>query len=359
MEYPNFWYIETNGKYLYETGFEPSKDFGNKTSQDEVYALNFRSGIGVGPFRSDNITTFAGYSYNQTWNSTQDRMRTYFEDPIALNYFPFRPDLLEREHSFFGDVRAKLPYSLYAGAFLKYSINMYGSNLSGPEKWGITASYRNMDKTTFIPWAGYQWGKNHRSLMYWYFTKEINNDDNNFSYQTYSFGFDTFPISIGLTHSSDFPSAKTSLNLELYKYEFIYNDPYKDHNRIGGLVNITHNLIPTVDIELTGAYFTDTYIEPILKNNTCSSSTNGQKPTIDDPVVNCSRIDTGYLLEGQISWAYRQFYRVFFNFSTLTNTNSNLTEQGFEQQEILGGITLAFPSVKRTIRYSERFADKL
>ena len=188
--------------------------------------------------------------------------------------------------------------------------------------------------------------------------KEINNDDNNFSYQTYSFAFDSFPISLGLTHSSDFPSAKTSLNFELYKYEFIYNDFYKDHNRIGGLVNITHNLIPTIDIELTGAYFTDSYIEPILKNNTCSSSTNGQKPTIDDPIVNCSRIDTGYLIEGQISWAYRQFYRVFFNYSTLSNTNSTLTEQGFEQQEILGGITLAFPSVKRTIRYSERFADK-
>ena len=82
-------------------------------------------------------------------------------------------------------------------------------------------------------------GKNHRTLLYWYFTKEINNDDNNFSYQTYSFAFDSFPISLGLTHSSDFPSAKTSLNSELYKYEFIYNDFYKDHNRIGGLVNIT------------------------------------------------------------------------------------------------------------------------
>jgi tetratricopeptide (TPR) repeat protein len=359
MDIPHFWHFSSSGKYIYETGFEPSTTLSSQAFQDEIFALQLDAGIGLGPYRTKNITSYVGYRYDQTWNSSQERIATFFQDPLDIQYFPFRPDLLEREHSFYGDTKAKLPYSLFTGAFLKYSISMFGSNISGPEAWSIEASYRSKDEIVFIPWFGYGWSKNHRTLVSWYFNKTTDQDENELSYKTYSFTMDTFPISLGLTHSSDFPSIQTSLNIDLYKYEFIYNDPYKDHNRVGVLASLSHQLIPTIDITLTGAYYTDTYIEPTIKLDSCNTLVKSTKQvSIDDPVKNCTRIDTGYLIEGEISWAYRQFYEVFVNFSSLSNVNENLKEKGFEQQEIMAGLTLAFPSVKRVIRYSERAADK-
>ena len=79
--------------------------------------------------------------------------------------------------------------------------------------------------------------------------------------------------------------------------------------------------------------------------------------TSPNPIA-CSRKETGYLLSAQITWAYRQFYRLFAKYESLSNKNEQLKEFSFEQQSFLGGITLAFPSVKRTVKYSERFADR-
>lgn len=362
MEDPHFWYVEVGGRYSLENGFEPNKILTSKNRADQILAIDFKSGFGLGPYRSGDISVYGGYSYDQAWDTTQERLNLYLEDPTDLGYFPFRPDLLKRDHSFYGDFRTEITDSLYSGFFLKYQMSYLGSYIEGPEDWGLEETVSLNDETLFIPWFGYQWSKSHRSLFYWYFNKNIDVGSNEFSKQTYAFGLDSFPVSIGVSHSSDIDSIGATFNLELYKYEFIFNDPYKDHTRIGALGSFSHVLFPTVELDLTAGYYKDTYLEPRIQVEKCGfsddNSANDSAASNSTPSVNCPREDNGYIFSAQLSWAYRQFYRVFAKFQLLQNQNDSLKEFDFEQQNFLGGITLAFPSVKRTVRYSERFADR-
>lgn len=364
MDAPHYWFMEFGGGYVSETGFEPDKVLLTKTRSDQTTSMLLKGGIGLGPYRKNSATIYAGYTYDQKWNAPQERLDLYFEDPGDISYFPFRPDLMQRAHSFYGDLRFSLTNSLYAGVFSKYAHLRLGSLIKGPEEWSIEENLATNSQTTIIPWLGVQWNKQNRSLFYWYLYKDIDLESTELSFKTYSLDIDPFPVSMGFNHSIDIASLSTTFNFELYKYEFIYNDPFKDHTRIGALASVTHELIPTLDIEITGGYYKDTYIEPFVKTKQCSliegalNQGNAPSTTTDDPVVKCSREDTGFLISGQVSWGYRQFYRVFAKFKYLQNINEDLKQNDFEQQSFLGGITLAFPSVKRTVRYSERFSDR-
>ena len=360
MDQPHYWFLQSGGKWLQESGYEPSRELGRQERGDEITVLDLRMGIGMGPFRRKSITAHGGYTYDQSWNSTAERMNAFTEE-IDLAYFPFRPDLMERTHSFYGDARANLGAQFYTGIFIKFDFIRYGSVIDGPEPWSISDSYTANQVTTITPWVGRQWAKNHRSLIYWFFDKNIDLETPELSKMTYinpiNSDENSFPVSIGISHSSDFPKRSTSFNLELYRYEFIFNDEYKDHSRMGVLGSIQHALIPTLDLDLTAGYYVDTYIQPRVRLKSCKFVEKIDGGSGGSP-QSCPRAENGFLVSAELSWAYRQFYRLFGKIQLLSNDNQDLEEFGFEQISIVGGITLAFPSVKRTIRYSERFADR-
>lgn len=362
---PHYWFLNLGGAVVNETGFEPNNVLESKSRTDQITQINFSTGGGIGPLKQNNASLYTGYTYSQNWYSTQERLDTYLNDPADIAYFPYRPDLLQRSHKVYGDVRFALGSKFYLGVYGSFDHVRLGSSIPGPEIQGIEENVATNNITLFIPWTGINWSSSNRSLFYWYFYKDINFDEPGLSYQSYSFTIESFPVSIGFNHTVDIKSMDSSLSFELYRYELIYNDPLKDHARLGFLASLSHQLLPTINLELAGGYYQDTYIEKTKKLEKCSliektlnEGEAGSAQADFRNVVECERIDTGFLISAQVSWNYRQFYSLFAKFQYLSNTNDDLKQNDFEQQSFIGGISLAFPSVKRTRRYTERFSDK-
>jgi tetratricopeptide (TPR) repeat protein len=365
---PHYWFSQIGGAYRQNTLYEKNDRGDFKKGTYPYEALLASAGIGIGPIKKEEGTVWAGYNYLQAWNTENDRMQTYLDEPSDIAYQPFRADLMERRHQLYADVRREFPYHIYAGAFARIEFARIGSSLfGGPEIQSFDPEVQSISDTTwFIPWIGYSWNTNMRTFAYLYFRKEVNSEIPDFSNKSYNFEVnsgDAPPLSLGLTHDMEFPKFKTEATAELYSYEFIANDPWLDYSREGVNFTVEHQVIPQLFIVLSGGFYQDTYIETILKNGSCEATNIDGSAALtlaaprSDPRP-CLRDESGRMFRIATHWNFTQFQRIGGEFSYISNQNPRQKEFETTELSILGTATMAFPSVKRVKKFSNRFADQ-
>jgi len=366
---PHYWFVQAGSEWLQKSGKEPDS-FGNVTSNKvEQYAGIANAGVGVGPVKQGNFTSFGGYTYKQNWYTNEDRLNTYYSDFTDIQYFPFRGDLLERTHQFYGDVRSTIADLIYWGVYAKLDFARIGSEIyptPDSENQELNKVLKISDTSLIIPWIGFTPYLNHRSLFYLYLRKEINEDSIEHSNKSYDFGLEGSDpvISFGLSHTVEVPEYDAKVTGEFFQYEFIYNDYWLDYTRQGFMVSGEHEVVPRWYISGLAGMYTDVYLLPRLKNQSCSNVADlkkqGSGQTTGNGLkipVSCDRTDNGTLIQAEVFWNWTQFTRISAKIQVVQNENSALKEFEESRQSIEFRYTTAFPSVTRVTRFVERFAD--
>ncbi|MEI8025335.1 MAG: hypothetical protein WCI18_03200 [Pseudomonadota bacterium] len=361
MSRPHFWYLGFSGGVNTYSFQAPKEENGKSvlvSLADQDAYLNLKTAAGIGPIKQGATSFIAGYSYDQVWMTTSERLDTYQKDPTDFAWQPFRTDLMQRDHQFYLDLKFDISKSLTAGLYTSRTYSKVGSSLAGPESSGIDESLPLSDETLVTPWIGFAPSQNVRIVAFWYFEKFINYEFEEISYKTYSFEISSLPLSLGVSASINFPNIKANLRLDGFHYELIYNDPYLDNSRNGGMLTFSHTLFPTFEIAGSAGIYVDTYIENIVKSNSCRSTGVTDNTGTETLPQFCARKDNGLMFSAQASWGYTQFNRVFFAYRRVSNQNPSQKENQFEKNSFFGGVSLAFPSMNKVLKYIERFADR-
>lgn len=366
---PNFWMSDFGFETVLETGKEPSAFLLLKERTDTKMGLFLNNSIGLGPLDEGPHSFLFGYTYKQNWQTNQDRIDAYFEDPSDFTYIPFRLDLLEREHQFFADYKSRLSDYMYFGIHTRHERSFIGTNLSsGPEETDIGAKLNLSTTNLAIPWLGLKFSQNFRGLAYWYLLHKVNQNDELFSHKTFELSGESLPISAGFQMTLDLPKYETQFKLDAALLNYIYNDYFEDFDRLTLRFHLLHQIIPDLFLEVTPGYYKDSFKNDSIRIGTCQqpdsskelieeatnigSSFEGQSP------VDCPRTDTGLSIAGQIYVNWSQFRRFYASFLYIKNSNSFQRQYEFERTAFTVGISLAFPSVTRVRGYIEHFADK-
>ncbi len=369
--YPHYWFLQGGTEFTQSSGNEPIPGGGIKANNKQEMAAIANAGIGIGPWREKDMTAFGGYTYRQRWLTDEDRISTFFDEPTDFEYFPLRGDFLERRHQFYGDFRRDaLNKMLYFGVFGRYELARIGSSFfPGPDAAELRKVLKISDTTLIIPWIGATYAENMRTLVYLYMRKELNDDSPEHSNKTYELGLKggNPVMSYGLSHEMDFPEQSLTLNIELFQYEFIYNDYWLDYKRLGGIVSAEIEVLSRWYVSGAFGYYQDTYVLPRLKQRACNAAP-PQQPT--EPTgfgmtqtegspqpTPCLRDDTGMLMQAGLYWNWTQFQRLSGFIQNVDNKNA--TQKEFQESQLTFNFayTMAFPSVKRVSRAVDRYAD--
>jgi len=359
IDYPHYWIIEGGTSYNIADGWQPKGGGGLEPRATEQLGLIANAGVGIGPWREGPMTAWGGYNYKQQWFTDRERIDTWTDEVTDFKYFPFRADLLERRHQFYGDFRRQFLEKYYLGIFSRLEFARIGSNFfPTPDDNELKTVLRISDTTLFIPWIGATYYRDFRTLFYLYFRKEINSDSPELSNKTFILDGSEPAFSMGVSHSMPFPEYDLDVNLELFQYEFVYNDYWLDYTRRGLITSGEFQFLPRWFGTLFLGYYKDTYQLPRKKLVNCSSNKaiEGQGDGVPEPKV-CPRADTGLLYQGGVYWNYTQFTRFGANYLVVENSNPTQKEFSEKRQRLEIVATWAFPSVKRVDRFVNRFAD--
>ena len=368
--YPHFWYFTLGSSYVEKSGYAPVSLNKIKRSDEVKAGLIANTGIGAGPFKKGASTALAGYNYKQTWYTDEDRIKTFSDDPADFTYQPYRADLLERRHQFYADFRQDLTRGFYLGVFGRLEFARIGSKyLPSPEDGDLRRVLKISDTSLIIPWVGLNYYKGFRSVFYVFMRKELNDDAPETSNKTYSLGLNgqERAFSFGLSNAFPFDEYDLELGLELFQYEFIYNDRWLDYTRRGFLLSLDDEFYRGFHAELLVGYYTDKYQLDRLKLKGCASEIDvGQPPATggggsapDNSGIPdlCPRVDTGLLYQLGVYWNYSQFHRVSGYYTHIENKNPDQRLYDETKTTYLVSYTMAFPSVKRVLRFVDRFTD--
>ena len=360
--FPHFWLMQA-GWGLFAREFQsPTQEGGLKLTEDQSHALVFRGGVGFGPFRSEQGMTWGGYLYRQNWFTDQRRIEVYTEDPGNFEYQPFRLDLMQRHHQFFLDGRKNIANHFFLGAHGRVDWTLIGSRLGGTEDEGEEASQvlPVSFTTLFIPWVGLSYLDYFRTMFYLYFRREVFDDDEDLSNQTFVFEGDFLP-SMGLSQTFELPNQAISAQVDLFRYEFVYNDYFLDKTREGFLFTLASGGIPNIEARLAGGYYHDVYTLPLLRTGSCTTNVRGLTPEelkdADREARRCEREDVGILAEASLGWDISRHYRISVKY--LFAQNSNDTQREFDETDhvVRVDITMAFPSARRMLHLIDRLGD--
>lgn len=362
---PHFWSIQTGVMSDESQGYQPSETGALDQKQEGNYAFLVNASLGIGPVRKKYATAFAGYSYRQRWDTDLDVLANWFSNPFDLTAFPLRGDLLERNHQLFGDIRRQFGEQLYVGTYGRVDYQRVGSTFfPTPDDSDLKVVVNLTDTTLLIPWIGWAWNDDQRTLAYFYFRKEIHNNSPDHSNKTYDLTGDTGEraFSYGISHSMEFPAIQLSGSIEAFQYEFIFNDYWLDYTRKGLLLGADYIIWRGLGVFAAGGYYTDDYKLPRFKQGECGS--NGGAPTPNaltedaspTAVSSCKRSDSGTLIQGGVYWNQNANLRYSGSYLMVENS-SGMKEYSESRSVIRFDITWAFPGVKRVNRMTGRFAD--
>lgn len=367
---PHYWFLSGGARFEQRTGKEPDQGGKIKDSGSTDETALFSMGAGLGPLRYGNTTVTSGYTYKQSWHTDADRAAEWLQDWTDFVYFPLRSDLLERRHQIFVDVRHDLGSSYYFGVYGRYELARIGSSIfPNPETLDLQQVIPVSDTQLVIPWFGISWNNTTRTLAYLYARKEINDNQPAYSNETVSLVGDAGrPTgSIGLSHTMDFPEVDTTVDLEVFHYEFVYNDKFLDYARNGFFASAENRLFLSLQASLLFGYYADTYVrdrpkaagscgaQPDILPGTTAPQPAG--PDLKAKPIDCERNDTGLLLQAGAAWTFSQYNRLDGFIQIVQNDNAELEEYQEQKVSAQVGWTMAFPSVKRVSRIVDRYAD--
>lgn len=369
IDYPHFWFLQTGFVYLTSEFKDPeSGNAGQVVLLNRIaneYGLTANGGIGIGPWRDGNKSASGGYLYRQTFYTTDARLVDFFDNPIDLQNFPFRFDLLKRRHTLFGDFRNKITTNFDAGVFGKLEISKIGSEIfSGQEDGELKSTLSVADTNILIPWISTSLMPKSRTTAYLYMRKEINHETPDLSNTTYDlFGISGSPVfSIGLSHNASLLGDRLYLSGEIFNYDFVFNDYWSDFTRFGAFTEAEYRINTAFHLTaLAGMYQDDYALGRPRMNGSCktgakSDASGGQSNPQGDPLM-CNRSDSGLVLQGGLGWTPREDWQMATSVLHVSNDNPIMQEYMFNQIKFQLALTWAFPSARRVDRLNEKFAD--
>jgi outer membrane protein assembly factor BamA len=147
-----------------------------------------------------------------------------------------------------------------------------------------------------------------------------------------------------------------NLNIDLFQYEFIFNDYWLDNSRTGGLLGVNYAMFKGLGASLVLGMYQDKYKLPHVRTENCSNAP-PTNPNSDDNVrVYCVRRDAGQM--AQVTVYYDKSTNLRFQFQALMVENKS-NRKVFSNSEVAysGGVSWSFPGTVRVSRMTERFAD--
>ena len=365
MNFPHYWYLSPAVTNISEYGKEvnTNRALGFKDRQEELYILNFDVGLGFGPLEYESVSLMLGYNYLQKWNTTSERMNIFLSDPADVNYFLFRPDLLERHHQLYTkfEVLALKPFSF--GADLLGEIQRIGSTIPGPEVWDYAQSLTLAQRWVLNPWMGYRISPRHIVKTYLYMLQEFNEQNRDFSHQTFtSMGL---PLAYGGLYSGSFPRYQLSLDLDVFRYDYIFNDPFLDHAKTGFLGRVDYEVFSEFKFFLQGSYSQNVFVEKHIKVGGCQVNLKGfdkddkkKGEALDQGIKKCPRSENVWNIEIGVDFTYKDSYGIFFLAQYLDSQSVEFEELSFQQTKFMAGMIVAFPDVVKVRRNSSILVDR-
>jgi outer membrane protein assembly factor BamD (BamD/ComL family) len=357
---PHFWQLQIDSLGQESQGYQPAKEIGNlEEKNSSAYSLRTKSSIGVGPIRQQGAVSFAGYTYKQDWLIQPETLQAFFGESFSLEAFPIRGDLMERSHQFFGDVRKQFSPSLFAGAYARIEFSRVGSSFfPSPDESSLKVVTPNRDVQLFIPWVGWTWNESSRSMLSLYLKKEIHRQSSEHSNKTYDLNIAAGDpaISFTISHAIDLTNKNLNLNVDLFQYEFIFNDYWLDNSRTGGLLGVNYAMFKGFGAGLVLGLYQDKYKLPHVRTENCSNAPPTQATSDENIRVYCARKDAGQM--AQVTVYYDKSTNLRFQFRALMVENKS-NQKVFSNSETAysGGVSWSFPGTVRVTRMTERFAD--
>lgn len=362
----HLWYYEVGYDYVRGTRSNPGYKNGVPSVQQgiayEEYQLQAEAGLILGPFRGQGTTSYAGYIYSQNWLSDSERMQIFFDEPSDVSYFPFRPDLMERDHRLFVETSGSRG-NLSFGAYGHWIYSRAGSNhFPAPERPEIRKSFEVAVRTLFVPWADWQYLPQHKLRFYLLFKKELNRELPDYSYKTYNLSSnnqDPF-FSYTLQHHSAFPRwANLKLKAELYNHDFLYNDYWESYGSTGFAALAQITLGSRYRLSARMALEKQKFSSDVIRSQSCSDKGGEYSPFDfgDEGVlgVTCPRVDdiVKYGLGASYINDNQQAFSLVFNY--WDRKNDKLVVYNESKAEILFVFTHAFPGLDGIDRFIEPF----
>ncbi|MBP9706655.1 MAG: hypothetical protein KBD78_03365 [Oligoflexales bacterium] len=357
FDFQHFWLLGIATGYTESHEKDPVSSNGGgvllKNTAALDYFLETQASFGIGPFTSTSNVVFAGYNYRQRWLTTPDRVQLYFEDITDFEYFLYRPDLLVRTHEFYLDYSRELFTDLFVGAYTKIGYTRMGSSfLTTPEDTEIQKSITIGQSQLLMPWVRSPINDYIDVMIYAYLNKNLNEEAPEFSHKTFEFGGNSPSISFGGRGIFNYPAISLKLNLEIFRFNYTYNDYWLDSRKEGVLVEAENEFLPSWHLKGSLGMYGDTYSVQQLKAGPCQSQetrrSNSDRPTP------CWRTDQGFFYSAELYWNYTNFTRYAISYEFLENKNPNLTQFDQNIQTLTFSANIAFPDVNKVRTYTDQ-----
>ena len=342
----HWWGVELGFNYAVYTEVAPDLVPSDKLQKQayEEFGPKLKLTLGVGPFITGDVRYWFGYNYIQYWLSDSVRVSRYLEDMTNISQFPFRTDLLERQHQglfrFYAPLTSKLSLKLHS----ELNVTNTGSSLSSASDRPELQSSRNIN-SGYLVVPSIQWNlsTNNEAEFYFYMKKNIDRESKDLSYKTYEiFDFDKFFTSFGLSYHHVFVDYRANVWADAYRFQYLSNDPWEDRN-IMGITITADKKWSNFKFAVRGSLYQANYERSITQTGDCNSSNaiNANEST------NCLRQDTGMLGQGGVSYTFFNKHTAFITASVKTVSSPNTKVYDQDRVSVQFGYTTGFPDKKR------------
>ncbi len=361
LPYPHLWYYRLGYSYVRGTRSNPGYDKGEPTIETgigyEQFKLLTSAGLTIGPFTGNGAQSYIGYNYSQDWLSDGDRMTTYFNDPTDLQYFPFRPDLMERTHRLFAESSSRRGDFSF-GAYAHWEFKRSGSELfPAPERPEIRKAFDVSTGTLFVPWVEWNYLGDHRLRSFFLMEKLLNREQSDFSFKTYnlSTGSEDPFLSLSLQHSSDWQSLNLKTTFELFRWRYLSNDFWESYVSTGLAAAGELQLFPQIKLSARAAFMDNSYDYATIKTGPCSSSKTSQTSDVGVSASLCERSDQKFRVGASLIYLTnkQQALSAVLDYRDLTNATQKVYNE--TALDLLFVYTHSFPSLSGASRFIEPY----
>ncbi|MBC7659058.1 MAG: tetratricopeptide repeat protein [Chitinophagaceae bacterium] len=357
---PHLWFYEVGYDYARGARSNPGYNGQTPTVQTnaafEEYKLVTQAGLILGPFKGTGTQSHVGYIYSQNWFSDSDRMQTYTNDPGDFQYFPFRPDLMERTHRLFVETQGTRGNWNFGG-YGSWSYIRAGSDLfPAPERPEIRKSFDLGIVTVFVPWVEWLYTPQSKFRLYLTFEKHLNREQDSYSYKTYNIASTSESpfMSFTLQHETRFTILDAQLKEEVFQHQYLYNDYWESYRSIGASASLQFRLWNNLHLAIAGSMATKNFDASVIRAVACSDI----GVSVDQSTtaaVTCPRQDqiTKFAAGASYVTNSQQSFAGIFRYND--QKNDKLIVYNENKVEILFVFTQAFPTLLGVERYIEPF----
>lgn len=361
---PHLWFYELGYNYRRGERSNPGYDQGRPVvasgSAYEQYKLVAQAGFILGPFKGANTQSHAGYVYSQDWYSDSERMETYFDEPSDLQYFPFRPDLMERRHRLFVETSGTRGNWTFGG-YGHWTYIRAGSDLfPAPERPEIRKSFDLGVETLFVPWVEWLYHPKNKLRLYLKFFKSLNREQDDYSYKTYNLSSSSESpfFSYTLQHETQFSLLEARLKEEVFYHRYLYNDYWESYGLAGGSLQLQWKLWGNLRFSVAGSIAQADFSSEVIRANSCTDV--GSEEDIfaeSSGGVTCKRLDkiTKFAAGASYVTNSQQSFAAIIRMDD--RKNDKLIVYNESKFEVLFLYTHAFPTMAGIERYVEPFVS--